>query len=64
MRDTVSVDKEPSFWELWWVRATATILIVAAVVVGAVAGDPAHESWKAKTWELLHTIAATSVGRR
>lgn len=54
----------PSFWELWWVRLTATTAIVGALLVGAVAGDPSHESWEAKTWGLLHAIAATSVGRR
>jgi len=53
-----------SFWELWWVRLASVVLLMVAIVGAAVAGDPDHESWQAKTWELLHSIAATSVGHR
>lgn len=65
VRETGSVDGQPpGFWELWWVRLTSTAVIAAVLLVGAVAGDPTHESWEAKTWSLLHAIAATSIGRR
>lgn len=77
MGDTVIVesDEQPrmggsqpsqprGIWELWWVRLTVTIGILAAMLVGAMVGDPTDEPWQAKTWGLLHTIAATSVGRR
>jgi len=65
VRDTDNVDsRPPGFWERWWVRLMAAVVISAAVIGGAVAGDPSRESWEAKTWGLLHTIAATSVGRR
>ena len=53
-----------SFWDRWSVRVLTAVLIVTAVLVIANVGDPAPVSWHAKTWALLHDMAATSVGRR
>lgn len=51
-------------WDRWSVRLLAVVMIVLALLVIANVGDRAPVSWHAKTWELLHHMAATSVGRR
>jgi hypothetical protein len=38
------------------------LLVVGAMIVIANVGDPAPMSWHAKTWVLIHHMAATSIG--
>ena len=52
------------FWELWSVRFTSVVVLLATVLFVAVVGDPDTESWQAKTGELLYSIVATSLGHR
>jgi hypothetical protein len=52
------------WWDRWSVRVLTVISVVIAVVVIANVGEPAPMSWHAKTWELIHNMAAASVGRR
>lgn len=52
------------FWELWWVRVAVVAVVAAAVITVAVLIDPSHASWEAKTWELVHHVAAVSVHHR
>lgn len=51
-------------WDRWSVRLLAVVAILVAILVTANVGDPAPRSWHAKTWELLHDMAATCVGHR
>jgi len=39
-------------------------VFAVAVITVAVLSDPSHASWEAKTWELVHDMAAASVGHR
>jgi hypothetical protein len=48
------------FWGLWCTRVTVILGVLATVVVVAVFGDPEHESWHAKTWELVCDLIARS----
>jgi len=41
-------------------RVTVILGIFATVVVVAVFGDPEHESWHAKTWELVCNLITRS----
>jgi hypothetical protein len=50
--------KEP--WERWYTRVAVVLSTLAAVVVIAVFGDPEHESWHAKTWELVCDLITRS----
>lgn len=52
------------FWELWWVRVAVVAVVAVSVITVAVLSDPSHASWEAKTWELVHDMAAASVGHR
>jgi hypothetical protein len=49
---------------MWSVRIAVVASMVIAVVAVAVIGDPQSEPWQAKTLELLHNVAAASVGHR
>ena len=58
-RKAPQVDEHPlrkQFWERWSTRVGVVIVAVAAVVALAVVGDPGHESWQTKTWELVHDL--------
>jgi hypothetical protein len=44
------------FWERWSTRVGVIIVAVGAVVGLAVVGDPGHESWQTKTWEMVHDL--------
>jgi multisubunit Na+/H+ antiporter MnhB subunit len=44
------------FWQRWTTRLVVIIGAIAAVMALAICGDPAHESWQTKTWELVHDL--------
>ena len=46
------------FWQRWYTRVVVIAAAVLALVACAVLGDPAHESWHTKTWELVQDLLA------
>jgi hypothetical protein len=46
------------------VRIAVVAAVVLTFVAVAVIADPSHESWQAKTWQLVHHVAVASVGHR
>jgi hypothetical protein len=51
---TLPVKKD--FWQRWYTRVVVIVAAVLAVLACAVFGDPAHESWHTKTWELVQNL--------
>jgi hypothetical protein len=42
--------------ERWYVQVAVVIVVIAAVIGMALLGDPEHESWQTKAWELVRDV--------